>query len=194
MYIPNQWYAILEADELKAGQPQGFRRLGVDMVGWRDAGGAPVVMEDRCAHRQIKLSLGKIVDNCIECPFHGFRYDTEGACQRIPANGINGPVPKSSGLRLTRSGKNTALCGSGTARPRLNIHPSLSFLNSTTSPILPFVNRGRLTTRELLKTSLTWRTCPLSTQLRLAGAVVPWWMALLARLKAMPFMSGPKPR
>lgn len=94
MYIPNQWYAILETDELKAGQPQSFKRLGVEMVGWRDAAGAPIIMEDRCAHRQIKLSLGKIVDNCIECPFHGFRYDAEGACQRIPANGKNGVVPK----------------------------------------------------------------------------------------------------
>ena len=94
MYIPNQWYAILETDELKAGEPQSFKRLGLDLVGWRDAESAPVIMEDRCAHRQVKLSRGKIVDNCIECPFHGFRYDAEGACRRIPANGVNGPVPK----------------------------------------------------------------------------------------------------
>lgn len=94
MLIPNQWYAVLETNEVKADKPKGFKRLGRDLVFWRDQAGQVVAMEDRCPHRQVKLSLGKVVDGCIECPFHGFQYDRKGDCQLIPANGKNGPRPK----------------------------------------------------------------------------------------------------
>jgi phenylpropionate dioxygenase-like ring-hydroxylating dioxygenase large terminal subunit len=92
--IPNQWYVVLNSKEVKQGKPSAFKRLGIDLVFWRNEAGKVVAMEDRCPHRQVKLSLGKIKDNCIECPFHGFRYDSEGACQLIPANGRNGVRPK----------------------------------------------------------------------------------------------------
>jgi phenylpropionate dioxygenase-like ring-hydroxylating dioxygenase large terminal subunit len=92
--IPNQWYAILESKEVKSAKPVAFKRLGMELVFWRDDTGKVVAMEDRCPHRQVKLSLGKLVDNCIECPFHGFRFDSKGECQLIPANGRNGVRPK----------------------------------------------------------------------------------------------------
>jgi phenylpropionate dioxygenase-like ring-hydroxylating dioxygenase large terminal subunit len=93
-YIPNQWYAVLLATEVKVEKPVAFRRLGQEVVFWRDNAGQVVAMDDRCPHRQVRLSLGKLADGCIECPFHGFRFDREGTCQLIPANGKNGPRPK----------------------------------------------------------------------------------------------------
>lgn len=92
--IPNQWYAVLESHEVKDTRPVSFKRLNEDLVFWRDARGKVVVMTDRCPHRQVKLSLGKVVEGNIECPFHGFQFDGQGACQLIPANGKNGPRPK----------------------------------------------------------------------------------------------------
>ena len=134
MYIPNQWYAILETDELKTDQPSSFRRLGVDLVGWRDSEGAPVVMEDRWAHRQVKLSLGKIQDNCIECPFHGFRYDSEGACRLIPANGKNGPVPRIFQVKTypVREEHGFIWLWNGEARPEYPPVPFFDELNAFT--------------------------------------------------------------
>lgn len=92
--IPNQWYAVLESSEVKAGKPAGFKRLGEDLVFWRDAQGKIAVMRDLCPHRLAKLSPGKIVDGNIQCHFHGFQFDRSGACQLVPANGRNGPKPK----------------------------------------------------------------------------------------------------
>lgn len=92
--LPNQWYAVLETDEVKGSQPVSFKRLGQDLVFWRNERGKVVCMDDWCPHRQVKLSNGKVVNGNIECPFHGFQYDSEGACQHIPANGKNGPRPK----------------------------------------------------------------------------------------------------
>jgi phenylpropionate dioxygenase-like ring-hydroxylating dioxygenase large terminal subunit len=84
------WYAVLDANEVRIGKPQAFRRLGDDLVFWRDNNRQVVAMRDRCPHRSAKLSLGKVVDGDIECPFHGFRYARDGAVTLIPANGKNG--------------------------------------------------------------------------------------------------------
>jgi len=92
--IPNMWYAVLDSSEVPMGKPVGFKRLGVELVFWRDSAGKVAVMHDRCPHRQSKLSPGKFVDGNLQCHFHGFQYNREGACQLIPANGRNGPKPK----------------------------------------------------------------------------------------------------
>lgn len=92
--IPNQWYAILESREVKTGRPVGVRRMGINLVAWRDAQGQITLMRDKCPHRGAALSAGKIVDGHIQCPFHGFQYDPSGACKLIPANGRSAPAPK----------------------------------------------------------------------------------------------------
>jgi phenylpropionate dioxygenase-like ring-hydroxylating dioxygenase large terminal subunit len=92
--IPNMWYAVLESREVKPGKIAAFKRLGQELAFWRDKRGRIVVMRDLCPHRQSKLSPGKIVDGNIQCHFHGFQFDREGACQLVPANGRSGPKPK----------------------------------------------------------------------------------------------------
>lgn len=92
--IYDQWYAILESGELKAGRKAGVRRLGEYLVVWRDDNGAPACVADRCVHRGAALSCGRVVDGKIQCPFHGFRYDPSGRCVLIPANGAAEPVPE----------------------------------------------------------------------------------------------------
>lgn len=42
-------------------------------------------LEDRCPHRGAPLSLGKVRDGCLQCPYHGWRFDEGGACRRVPA-------------------------------------------------------------------------------------------------------------
>jgi len=92
--IPNQWYGILESNEVKKGKPIGLTRMGEKMVAWRDHSGQVTVMSDLCPHRGVALSAGKLVGGCIQCPFHGFEYDASGDCRFIPANGKNSQPPK----------------------------------------------------------------------------------------------------
>lgn len=92
--IPNQWYAVLESNEVPLGKPVGVTRMGEKLVFWRDTQGRVVCQRDKCAHRGAALSKGKIIDDCIECPFHGLQYDATGRCQLIPANGKNTPIPE----------------------------------------------------------------------------------------------------
>jgi phenylpropionate dioxygenase-like ring-hydroxylating dioxygenase large terminal subunit len=92
--ITNQWYAILESDEIKKGKPVGVTRMAEKLVAWRDSTGKLSVMADKCPHRGVALSIGEIKTDCIQCPFHGFEYDQSGACTLVPANGIKARPPK----------------------------------------------------------------------------------------------------
>ena len=58
--------------------------LDVPLVLWRDDAGSVVAMHDLCIHRGTALSLGWVEGNCIVCPYHGWQYDTNGACVAIP--------------------------------------------------------------------------------------------------------------
>ncbi len=92
--IPNQWYVVLESGEVPGDRPVGVVRLGEKLVLWRDTQGRPVCQRDKCAHRGAALSAGKVVGDCVECPFHGLQYDATGRCQLIPANGKVAQVPE----------------------------------------------------------------------------------------------------
>jgi phenylpropionate dioxygenase-like ring-hydroxylating dioxygenase large terminal subunit len=79
---------------VKPGQPVGVTRMGEKLVLWRDERGQVTCMSDLCPHRGVALSIGKLIGECVECPFHGFRFDPSGRCTLIPANGKNATPPK----------------------------------------------------------------------------------------------------
>jgi len=95
--IRNQWYVLLESDEVR-DKPIGVTRMGEKMVFWRDAAGKVHAAVDKCPHRGVQLSLGEVVDDHLQCPFHGFEYDASGKCVHVPANGRGGVIPAT--LRL----------------------------------------------------------------------------------------------
>lgn len=66
-------------------QPLPVRLLGEDLVLWRDASGQARVFTDRCPHRGAALSMGRVVDGALECPYHGWRFEAQGRCIAIPA-------------------------------------------------------------------------------------------------------------
>jgi phenylpropionate dioxygenase-like ring-hydroxylating dioxygenase large terminal subunit len=92
--IPNQWYVVMDSSQVQ-GQPVGVTRMGEKLVFWRDDTGRVSCLRDRCVHRGVQLSKGQVLKNGhLQCPFHGFEYDTTGRVTRIPANGKNTPVPE----------------------------------------------------------------------------------------------------
>jgi phenylpropionate dioxygenase-like ring-hydroxylating dioxygenase large terminal subunit len=92
--IPNQWYAILESKEVKPGRITAATRMGEKLIAWRDGRGQVAVMGDKCPHRGVALSAGRVKADCIQCPFHGFEFDLTGACTLVPANGKNAEPPR----------------------------------------------------------------------------------------------------
>lgn len=90
--LPNYWYPVLQAEELKSGEPWAFRVMSQDLVAWRDADNQPQIVLDRCPHRNAKLSLGHVLDGGLQCPLHGLRFDGAGNCIRIPWETDNSPI------------------------------------------------------------------------------------------------------
>ena len=77
------WHPVGFAAEF-ADQPKRVRLLGEDLVVWRDSGGAAHVLRDLCIHRGTALSLGRVVDDRLMCPYHGWRFAPDGRCTHIP--------------------------------------------------------------------------------------------------------------
>ena len=90
--IPNQWYAIYLSKDVKK-KPVGIKRFNQNLVLWRNNDGELLCMPDVCCHRKAKLSLGKINNGCLACPYHGFEYNTEGRVCKIPAHDEKEKVP-----------------------------------------------------------------------------------------------------
>ena len=66
MFLRNHWYTAAWSDELGT-EPLALTMLGEDVLLYRKQDGTPVALENRCAHRRVPLSKGKIVGSEIQC-------------------------------------------------------------------------------------------------------------------------------
>jgi nitrite reductase/ring-hydroxylating ferredoxin subunit len=83
--MPFGWFKVALADEVPANTIVSRSYFGTDLVVWRGADGPPVCHEAYCAHLGAHLGVGgSVVDGCITCPFHGWRYGTDGRNVAIP--------------------------------------------------------------------------------------------------------------
>jgi len=78
------WFPV-GCSDLLGPKPQRLTLLGEELVLYRGAGGAPALMELRCAHRGVALDFGRVEDDCLRCPYHGWLYDRSGRCLEQPA-------------------------------------------------------------------------------------------------------------
>ena len=78
----NDWYIVAAARDLADKAMLPVRLWDEDLVIWRH-GGQVMAWKDYCIHRGAKLSLGRIADGTVECPYHGWSFDGGGQCQRV---------------------------------------------------------------------------------------------------------------
>ncbi|MDP2435051.1 MAG: Rieske 2Fe-2S domain-containing protein [archaeon] len=97
--FPNGWYQLLSSEQLVAGAaPLPVTALGQELVAFRGASGQAGVLAAHCPHLGAHLGVGgRVVGDCVECPFHQWRFDASGQCRGIPY--IDGPVPASARTR-----------------------------------------------------------------------------------------------
>ena len=85
MFMRNAWYVAAWDHEVTNDKPFGRIILNEPVVMYRKRDGGVVALEDRCCHRHYPLHRGTVVEDRIECAYHGFQYDGTGKCVRIPA-------------------------------------------------------------------------------------------------------------
>lgn len=81
---PSGWYIICRAKTLGA-RPLSLRVAGQHWAVFRPARGGVSAIEDRCLHRGMALSAGTVCGAHLQCPYHGWEYDRDGAVRRVPA-------------------------------------------------------------------------------------------------------------
>lgn len=82
--LPGHWLPATSSSAV-GDRPVAVTVAGERLVVFRDGTGAARTLVDRCPHRGVALSLGRrTADGCLECPFHGWRFDGSGRCLVVP--------------------------------------------------------------------------------------------------------------
>ncbi|MEI7024131.1 aromatic ring-hydroxylating dioxygenase subunit alpha [Paenibacillus sp. y28] len=139
--FPAAWYAVAWSKDVDTS-PIKRRLLGKDLVLYRNPAGSVSAIHAYCPHRGADLSLGSCRDGQLVCPYHAWRFDTDGRCIEIPAH-PNRPIPafahtftypvtERAGLLWVYPQANDK--GSTAAAPDLQMFPELEDQQYTAAP------------------------------------------------------------
>lgn len=82
-YLRNAWYVAAWSSEIGRGL---FERtiLEQPVLLYRRENGEVAAIGNACPHRMAPLSMGKLIGDVVQCPYHGLRFDASGACVLNP--------------------------------------------------------------------------------------------------------------
>jgi len=81
--LENQWFIACRSSQLR-GRPLARTVLGQPVVLFRSSGGQAAALVDRCPHRNVPLSQGRVRGERLACPYHGWEFDGQGVCRAVP--------------------------------------------------------------------------------------------------------------
>lgn len=83
--FPQGWYPFAASPQIKKNKVYTFNYFDTSFVCYRDSQNAIHVFDAYCPHLGAHLGVGgKIVNDLLVCPFHGWQYNTVGECVKIP--------------------------------------------------------------------------------------------------------------
>ena len=102
--VKNAWYVVGMSREFPTRQLQGQVVTEKPLVIWRTAEGSVVAFDDRCRHKRMPLSQGRLIDGgLLECAYHGLCYDATGRCVRRLPSRSPPPASRSPGAAATEA-------------------------------------------------------------------------------------------
>lgn len=89
-FVMDAWYVAALSPDLRPGKMEHRELLAEPVLLGRTRQGQAYAIRDICPHRAAALSAGKVRTEAngaqsIECPYHGWRFGTDGACTAIPS-------------------------------------------------------------------------------------------------------------
>lgn len=90
---PDYWYPVAYDRAVRSGQVTEVTFWNRSFALFRGADGRLAALENRCAHRQLKLSLGEVQGCNLVCRYHGWTYDPGGRVVEIPHDLFGRPMP-----------------------------------------------------------------------------------------------------
>jgi vanillate monooxygenase len=95
MFPRNCWYVGAWSREIEP-RPWGCILLNEPVVFFRKKDGAVVALEDRCAHRGYPLHKGRLIEDTLECGYHGMTFNCSGQCVKVPGQS---QIPSGADIR-----------------------------------------------------------------------------------------------
>lgn len=90
---PDYWYAVEHERAIRPGQVMEVKFWNRSIALFRGEDGRLRALENRCAHRQLALSLGTVEGCRLTCMYHGWSYDESGQLAAIPHDLFGHPMP-----------------------------------------------------------------------------------------------------
>ena len=83
-YLKPAWYVAAWSNEV--GREHLLERTIIErsLVLYRREDGTPVAIGNACAHRCAPLSMGRLVGDAVQCPYHGLQFGPSGQCVHNP--------------------------------------------------------------------------------------------------------------
>ena len=78
----NHWYAVALGKNVRPGQVVEVVWWKTSIALYRSESGQLSALENRCAHRQLPLSCGRVEGERLVCQYHGWKYDGAGSLCR----------------------------------------------------------------------------------------------------------------
>jgi vanillate O-demethylase monooxygenase subunit len=98
-YVRNSWYVAGFSHEFGKGKLQGHEIARAPVVIWRTDSGRVVAFDNRCVHKRMPLSEGKLLeDGSLQCAYHGMCFNDQGRCVAIPSQ-PDGAIPARARLK-----------------------------------------------------------------------------------------------
>jgi phenylpropionate dioxygenase-like ring-hydroxylating dioxygenase large terminal subunit len=81
---PNFWYPVAVSGSVRREKTFAAVFAGERIALYRGDSGTVYALEDRCAHRQVPLSMGVVEGEVLRCCYHAWAYRGNGRISQIP--------------------------------------------------------------------------------------------------------------
>ena len=82
MFLKNHWYVAAWSEDV-GRTPLRRVLLGESVCSFRKNDGSPIALADRCPHRKLPLSEGKLIGDVLQCGSHGLEFAHGGVCSHV---------------------------------------------------------------------------------------------------------------
>jgi len=79
-----QWYVVGKSSDFFRNKPYKARIWNKNYVVWKNSDGEYTALDDVCSHKGASLSAGKIINNNVMCPYHGYEFNCNGTLTHVP--------------------------------------------------------------------------------------------------------------
>lgn len=91
---PNYWYPAEWSNKISPGKHSETKFWGDSIALFRSKGGEIAAIENRCAHRHLPLTMGKVEGCNLVCIYHGWAFDRNGELQSVEHDKFDRNLPK----------------------------------------------------------------------------------------------------